>query len=222
MFSIPHLSYISQLMVQKTRRVISYARGTKVNKAHGFTFFAASLVLLLFSANNYALTTNDFTTYRDKDFNFSFWYPKSWKPVTTSFNETKIKVVSQSGEGIDDCNVVAIKRDMFRNYPPKDYLRDAENGFPKNLRSQFPDIQFIKSGVTSLSNREAYYTITEATVKSYNISRRTKFLTVVTLDSNKNNGTQYIVTCRTTPERFDLMHPIFINIMSGFIIKPNL
>lgn len=185
------------------------------------TSFLCALSIIS-STNSFSLTNNDFTTYRNDEFKFSFWYPKSWLSVQTTHKQTKIKVVSNSGKGVDDCNVVAVTNDLFRNYPPEDYIRDAKKGIPRILRKQYQDIKFIKTGVTSLSNKEAYYSITEATVKSYGISIPTTFLTVVTLDSNKKNGTQYIITCRTEPERFEKMHPIFKLILLGFVIKPSL
>ena len=175
-------------------------------------------IFSFFFTNADAVTNNDFLTYRNNEFNFSFWYPKSWRSVPTTNAETKIKVASNMGNGVDDCNVVAIKRDIFKNMSSKEYLSIAQNGFPGVLRKQFPDIQFIESGVTTLSNKDAYYIVSEATYKIYKFNAPMRSLTVVSLDSNSKYGIQYVITCRTTPKRFEVMRPIFKSIISDFVI----
>lgn len=55
--------------------------------------------------NSYAITSKDFTVFRSKEDGFIFQYPKTWSKVPSTHGNTKIKIVSNNGNGEEDCSV---------------------------------------------------------------------------------------------------------------------
>lgn len=64
------------------------------------------------------LPNEDFVHYEDQAFRFSAWFPKTWKKVPTSHSETRLKVVSDAGRGVDDFTIVAMYFDDLNTRPP--------------------------------------------------------------------------------------------------------
>ncbi len=184
-------------------------------------FNAIAILIILFPTASYPSEPDarNFDVYRNAEYQFSFWYPKSWAPVPVTHGETRIKVVSNQGKGGDDCNVVAISRDMFKGLTPEEYIKDMNSlDLEVMYREQYPDYKIIERGRSNLSNHDAHYMISIMTMRMFGISVPNKQLQVSTVD----NGVQYIITCRTEPDRFDEMLSVFKIIMAGFVIKPSL
>ena len=153
--------------------------------------------------------------HRDEANGFAIWYPKTWAKVPTTHAATKLKVVSKSGAGGDDFNVVVISDPAFKNITGERmvemWLERPEAGLAQ-LRKAYPDAKLIKSGKTYLDNKPAYYVIFDGTFRSFDLEFPMRFLQV----SAVYNGLAYYLTSRTGPDEFDAVKPIFTLIMGGF------
>ena len=62
--------------------------------------------------------TKILSTTRIKRSGFRPRFPKTWKKVPTSHSETRLKVVSDAGRGVDDFTIVAMYFDDLNTRPP--------------------------------------------------------------------------------------------------------
>lgn len=165
-------------------------------------------------------TDYGFIHHRDEDNFFSIWFPKSWAMVPTSHSETKLKIVSNDGAGVDDVNVVVMYSDELKKTTASQYAKTLTNAdaYVERLKTYASDIALIEHGPTHLSSQPGYYYITTMTVRSFGFDIPNKQLQIHTL----RDGYGYTITCRTEPERFDEMLPIFKLMLAGFVIKPQM
>lgn len=162
------------------------------------------------------ITNNDFKVYEDKRHKFAFWYPKNWQSAPTSDTRTRINIISDNGLGEDDCNVTVVESKIFKNQ--KKYVKGMVANTDKVerfLKKQNPSYRLVKSGQSYLSNRQAFYTVATMIFRSFGVEIPIKVIQVSTV----NQGMQYTITCRTSPENFESMLPLFKVIMVGFRIK---
>ena len=166
------------------------------------------------------LTNDDFVHHEDQEFRFSAWYPKTWKKVPSSHSQTRLKAVSDAGNGTDDFSVVVTYSEGLKRISPNDIdkMLPAPDEYIRNLQVYSPDAKLVESGRTNLSSQPARFYITEVTARSFGVEVPFKQMQVQTF----RNGYVFTVTCRTEPERFDTMLPVFRLIMAGFVIKPEI
>lgn len=167
------------------------------------------------------LTNNDFIHYEDKELKYSAWYPKTWQKVPTTHSTTRLKIVSENGEGVDDMNIVVSYSEELKNTDPYEFAKHYETEVFRNaainrLKKAYSDVRILESGKTELSSQPAFYVLAEFTVKYLGLEFPTRALQVQTL----KRGYVYTLTFRTEPERFEKMYPVFLTIAHGFILHP--
>ncbi len=163
-------------------------------------------------------TDYGFVHHRDDENLFSVWFPKSWSMVPASHSETKLKIVSENGDGVDDLNIGVRPTPALKMTTPSEYAKSLANAdaFVEKLQTRFADITLIEHGPTHVSSQPAYYYITGLTIRSFGLDFPTKQLQVFTL----HNGLAYTITFRTAPERFEQLLPVYKIILGGFVLKP--
>jgi hypothetical protein len=121
---------------------------------------------------------------------------------------------------VDDYSVGVTYSEELKRKTPQEAVKAMPNAddYIRMLRSVFSDGRLIESGSTNLSSQPAKFYVTEMTVKSFGVDVPYKQLQVQTA----RNGNVYTLTCRTAPERFEKMLPVFKLIMAGFVIKPDM
>lgn len=157
----------------------------------------------------------DMVHHRDEANGFAIWYPKTWVKVPTTYAATKFKVVSESGAGIDDFNVVVISDPAFQNITGErmvEMWQERPEAILAQHRKYYPDAKLIENGKTYLDNKPAYYVIFDGTFRSFELEIPMRIFQVSTV----YNGRAYYLTSRTGPDEFDDMKPIFTLIMAGF------
>ena len=164
-----------------------------------------------------ALNSRDIVVHRDAQAGFIFQYPKSWSPVPSTFERTRIKIVSEQGAGGEDCGVNVQIDESLRNVSPQEAIRrmpDARN-YQRALRVGLPDATVVENGRTHLSNQDAVFFIITFTVRSVGLEVPGKMIAVQTA----RNGKVYTVSCRAGRNEFDRLMPVFQLIFAGFLIK---
>lgn len=167
--------------------------------------------------NSYAITSKDFTVFRSKEDGFIFQYPKTWSKVPSTHGNTKIKIVSNNGNGEEDCSVHVQKYNpQFVNTSAKEFVRLVGNveKYQAGIRKSMPDAVVVDSGTTNISNQDAFYAATTFTFKSVGVEIPFKMFSVATL----KKGRVYTVTCRAAPDSFESQMPMFQLIFSGFVL----
>lgn len=184
-----------------------------------FLILAVAIHLLLLTTQySYGVNSKDTIVFRDNESNFIFQYPSDWAQVPSTHTRTKIKVVSDHGNGTVDCAVNVQYDKKLVGVKPKEFIRTASNvaKYQERLRKSLPDAKVVDSGKTYISNQEAFYTITEYTFRSVGIDLPVKMITVQTA----KKGHVYTLSCRSESDEFDEIMPMFQIILSGFLIKP--
>jgi hypothetical protein len=158
---------------------------------------------------------NDMVYHRDEANGFAIWYPKTWAKGPTTYEATKLSVVSNSGAGGDDFNVVVVSDPAFQNITGErmvEMWQERPEAILAQLRKSYPDAKVIEKGKTSLDNKPAYYVIFDGTFRSFGLEVPMRILQIFAV----YNGRAYYLTSRTGPDEFDDMKPVFTLIMGGF------
>jgi hypothetical protein len=158
-------------------------------------------------------------THRDKNYKYSFSYPKSWASVTTTHEGTRFKIVSNNGHGNDDFMINVNYFDELKKQTPKEYVDFIKTNFNELTQAAekaLPNYKIIERDKTFISNQEAYYSIATFTFRSMGNEIPMKMIQVQTVKL----GFAYTVTARTSAERFDSMLPTYKEMMMGFVIYP--
>ena len=190
-----------------------------MNTLYKYALYLAAIVAFsaLTITNSYAITGKDFTVFRSKEDGFIFQYPKTWSKVPSTHGNTKIKIVSNNGNGEEDCSVNVQKYNpQFVNTSAKEFVRLVGNveKYQAGIRKSLPDAVVVDSGTTNLGNQDAFFTKTTFTFKSVGDEIPFQMFSVATL----KKGRVYTVTCRAAPDSFESHMPIFQLIFSGFVL----
>jgi len=163
------------------------------------------------------LNSKNVAVYRDEQARFVLSYPISWARVPSTHQRTRIKIVSEEGAGGEDCAVNVQELEGASNLSPAEAIRSLPNArsYEHTLRTALPDAKVVRSGKTYLSNQEAVFFVTTFTVRSVSLEVPMKSIVVQTA----RNGKLYTASCRSSPERFEELMPIFQVIFSGLLIK---
>jgi hypothetical protein len=163
-----------------------------------------------------AASDKDIQIYRDKDYRFILQYPATWSQVPSTHQGTRIKIVSENGDGDQDCMVNVQKT---KKTSTKEFLRSAPSAkeHERILRNVLPDVKVIKRGETYISNQGAIYYIIDSIFKSVGIEVPMRQFMIVTA----KNEHLYTVTCRATQEEFEQYLPDFQIVFAGFLIWQN-
>ena len=163
------------------------------------------------------LNSKNVAVYRDEQSRFILSYPSSWTHVPSTHQRTRIKIVSEEGAGGEDCAVNVQELEDGNNLSPAEAIRslpDARN-YEHALRTALPNAKVVRSGKTHLSNQEAEFFVTTFTVRSVGMEVPMKSIVVQTIRNDK----LYTASCRSSPERFEELMPIFQLVFAGLLIK---
>jgi len=179
-------------------------------------------LLLVPSVAQSSITAADFEVYRDDEYGFTFWYPKTWLSVPTTHSRTRIKVVSDNGLGEEDCICGVHFSEAIKDMSPKEFIASVSKpeailALQRQMSEIFADYELLEHHTTKLSNQDASYTVSRATSESMGWSIPMQMLQVGTM----RRGYVYTLTCRTAPEKFEEYKPFFELILWGFILHPN-
>lgn len=169
--------------------------------------------ILLFSNISLASSSNEDVVFRDTERKFIFQYPKDWQKVPSTHERTRIKIVSDNGDGEQDCSVNV--REDKNITSPKDFVKDTNfKAIENGLKKAYEDAKIIQSGSTFISSQEAIYYVANFTVKS--VSVEIPFSAYVIQTSR--NGYIYTIGCRSTSDEFLSRTKEFEKIFFGFLI----
>jgi hypothetical protein len=181
--------------------------------------FILSILLTLAFGYAHGKDMKDLITHRDKNYKYSISYPRSWASVTTTHEATRFKIVSNNGKGEDDFSINVRYVDELKKETPKEFvdifkanLNESTQSFKKTLLN----FKIIQHDKTFISNQEAYYLIATFIYRSMGFEIPMKMIQVHTA----SKGFLYVVTARTTQDRFDSMLPTYKVMMTGFVIHP--
>lgn len=179
----------------------------------------AILILFVYFSTSFAESNKDLQTYRDKEHGFILQYPTTWSQVPSTHERTRIKIVSENGNGAQDCMVNVQIEHNSKNLTARDFVRSAPTmqEHEQILRNTMPDAKVIKRGETHISNQDAIYYIVDFTFKSVGIEVPMRSLMVQT----KKNEYLYSVGCRAEKHEFEKYMTDFQLIFVGFLIWPN-
>ena len=168
-----------------------------------------------------SITAADFEVYRDSEYGFTFWYPKTWLSVPTTHSRTRIKVVSDNGLGEEDCLSGVHYSEEIKDLSPKDFITSVSKpegilALQRYMSTIYADYELLEHHITKLSNQDAAYTVSRATSESMGLSIPMQILQVATM----RRGYVYTLTCRAAPEKFEEYKPLFELILWGFILHP--
>jgi len=174
------------------------------------------LLALLLPDITSAISSKDFITYRDQESKFISQYPNTWTQVPSTHERTRIKIVSENGNGGQDCAVNVQYEEKSKGISPKEFLRSAPSvqEFENGLRKALPDAKVLKRAATNLSNQDAIYYIVDFTIKSVAIEAPIRMYMVQTA----KNGNIYTLSCRAGQQEFDERIAEFELIFAGFLI----
>ena len=86
----------------------------------------------------------------------------------------------------------------------------------QTLRQAIPDIRLVDHGITHLSNRQAYYLLSEGTYKYLNFEIPMRIFQIHAL----YEGNTYALTFRCPIEKYDELSPVFELMAATFTIRP--
>lgn len=162
---------------------------------------------------------SDYAVYRDDKFPFSLFYPKDWTQLEPTHAQTRFKVTKEDGMYLTDFNINVIYVEASKNLPPKSYVEGfiARPALIEAMVKQAnPTAKVISSGKTYLSNREAFFSKSEATYRTFDDEYEMTVYQMMTI----YEGNIYTLTFRALTKEFEENFPIFKFIASSFVIRP--
>jgi len=155
------------------------------------------------------------TVYRDGENGFILTYPNTWSSVPTTYERTRIKIVSERGEGAEDCVVNVQPVPGGDGVTLEQYMKNLPNTAQQReqqLQKAIPGAKVLMSTDTHIANQAARLDVIAFTVRSVGIEAPVRMLLVQTFHAGK----VYSVGCRSSPETLDKNMPVFQIIFAGF------
>lgn len=155
-------------------------------------------------------------SYRDAANGFGISYPGSWQMHRPKTALVVFKVGDiESGQG---CTVSAHSALELKNVESS---RAAKMMTPKLMADQlvsagFTNVRVLESGLTKISNRDAFYVVVDSTLTSMGMSFPSRAIMVITNKSSK----VFTLSCSSDVGDFATAKPMFVAILSTFTIDP--
>lgn len=154
-------------------------------------------------------------SYRNSNFEFGISYPSTWQLMQPKTGVTVFKAGDLNTGEV--CTVAVHVSELLKNRDSSSVRNMTPNHVEEALRkSGFTNVGATESGITKLSNRDAFYAIVNSTLSSMGMEFPTRAIIVVT---NKS-GRVYTVGCSSSKDHFDRSRQLFISIIQTFIIDP--
>jgi hypothetical protein len=184
------------------------------------TIVVILLSLLIFGgALAQQLAESDYAVYRDEKYPFSLFYPKDWTQLQPTHAETRFKIAKEDGRYFTDFNINAIYVESPKNLTPEKYVQgfiDDPQLIDAIVKQANPTAKVVARGRTYVNNREAYFSKSEGTHRTFDDSVRLTVYQIMTIFE----GNVYTLTFRSPTNEFDENFPIFKFIASSFVIRP--
>jgi len=181
------------------------------------------LIMFCFASHSFAhqpTQQSNLIIYRDQQFPFTVYYPKTWIRVDPTNPTTRFKAESSdNGDVVADFNVVVSYNQKLESMSPSEFVESSSKNsqsLMQAMRRVFPDARLINEGKTYISNRQAYYRLTEATYRYLDTEMPMSILQINALFE----GNTYTLTFRCPPERYEEFLPTFETIAATFTIRP--
>ncbi len=177
-----------------------------------YILFSSTLV---FAQSN----ESEIVIYRDKNFPYSVWHPKSWVNSPISNPYTRFKIISMNGEGNADFNINIVPSDnpkaTAQGYV--NYMLKHPEYVDKLIDKSVPGAKIIDRGKTYLSNHEAFYILSEGLYRYLSTQYHMKIYQISTYIDEYS----YTLTFRCPVNEFDSYIDTFNYMARSFVVVPN-
>lgn len=163
------------------------------------------------------INSKNVAVYRDEATGFVLTYPDDWSQVPSTHQKTRIKIVSNRGNGLEDCSVNVQIVEGANSLTPQESASQFLDGptYQQMLRKSLPDLVVEKSGRTFISNQDAAYYQSRFTFRSVGIEVPMKMMQI----QIASKGKIFTVSCRAGAAEFEKKLPKFQLVFAGFLIK---
>lgn len=143
-------------------------------------------------------------------------YPSSWQMYTPKTALVVLKVGDlDSGEG---CTVSVHSAPELKNVESSraSKLMTSKVMVDQLVGAGFSNVKALESGLTKISNRDAFYVVTDSTLVSMGMSFPSRAITIFTNKSSK----VFTLSCSGNVGDFAAARPMFVAVLSTFVIDP--
>lgn len=175
------------------------------------------LLLAVLASTSVAQTDSatDWKLFRNDEFLFRLTYPPDWVSKPGQGANVKAKVSSNRADGAS-CNVVALRVPELAGLTPEQVMAEISyQDVAEQMVGRFPGAQVVKGGETNVDNRPAVYAYVDVDYKVLDSSIPMRQLFVQTFAE----GISYTITCGSLRSAFDQSQPIFLRIVSSFVVE---
>lgn len=161
---------------------------------------------------------SDYAVYRDDKYPFSLFYPKDWTQLQPTHAATRFKTAKEDGIYYTDFNINAVYVDSLKNMTPESYVKsyiDNPQLIDAMVKQGNPTAKVVSRGRTYVNNREAYFSKSEGTYRTFDESVRITVYQIMTIFE----GNIYTLTFRAPTDEFEENFPIFKFIASSFVVR---
>lgn len=184
------------------------------------TIVAIFLLLVAFgSVITQQPAPSDYSVYRDDKYPFSLFYPKDWTQLQPTHAATRFKIAKEDGIYYTDFNINALYVESLKNMTPESYVKgyiDSPQLIDAMVKQANPTAKVMSRGRIYVNNREAYFSKSEGTYRTFDESVRLTVYQIMTIFE----GNIYTLTFRAPTDEFEENFPIFKFIASSFVIRP--
>lgn len=162
---------------------------------------------------------SDYAVYRDEKYPFILFYPKDWTQLQPTHAATRFKIAKEDGLYFTDFNINAIYVESTKNMTPEGYVKGFINNpqlIDAMVKQANPTAKVVARGRTYVNNREAYFSKSEGTYRTFDDTQRITVYQIMTIFE----GNIYTLTFRSPTDEFDDNFPIFKFIASSFVARP--